>query len=219
MLWLKPFQGSTWCPCGKWRPRNVDCKVSDVVRTQEWDGGGTVCPLFQITLDPPHPGSGGLIPPWCFPTFWGWCFLPFLFFHTQLFPLLSANKPTLSEGNGEKALVSSFLFFFSLVIRVSWGTGPWRGSRTEGKLEPKSPRTLKDADLLIIVNNHTAPTLNHSYTSHLEQTHAVKNEDFHRREIKNRYSVSRDVTLEVFINTSTKCKLFLMHFQQALDFC
>ena len=156
----------------------------------------------------PSSGSGGLIPPWCFPTFWGWCFLPFLFFHSQLFPLLSANKPTLLEGNGEKALVSSFLFF-SLVIRVSWGTGPWRGSRTEGKLEPKSSRTLKDADLLIIVNNHTAPTLNRSYTSHLEKTHVVKNEDFHRREIMNRYSISRDVTLEVFINTSTKCKLFL----------
>ena len=143
MLWLKPFQGSTWCPCGKWRPRNVDCKVSDVVRTQEWDGGGTVCPLFQITLDPPHPGSGGLIPPWCFPTFWGWCFLPFLFFHTQLFPLLSANKPTLSEGNGEKALVSSFLFFFFPCYQGELGDRTLERQQNRGETRAQKPKNLK----------------------------------------------------------------------------
>lgn len=188
-----------------------------MVRTQEWDGGGTVCSLFQITLDPPL-RFRGLNSTLVLPYILGVMFSPISLFSHSTVPLTLCQQAHAFRGKRRKGS-RLFSCFFSLVIRVSWGTGPWRGSRTEGKLEPKSPRTLKDANLLIIVNNHTAPTLNHSYTSHLEQTHAVKNEDFHRREIKNRYSVSRDVTLEVFINTSTKCKLFLMHFQQALDFC
>lgn len=141
MLLTEALQGSTWCHVGNGGPETFDCEVSDVVKGEtgvgwEWNS------VFSV---PNHTGSPlrfrGLIP-LVLPYILGVMFSPISLFSLNCSPLLSANKPTLSEEDGEKALVSSF-FFFSLVIRVSWGQDPGGGSRTEGKLEPKSPRTLK----------------------------------------------------------------------------
>lgn len=77
-------------------------------------------------------GFRGLNSTLVLPYILGVMFFPFLFFHSQLFPLLSANKTTLLEGNGEKALVSSFLFF-SLVHQGELGNRTLERQQNRGE--------------------------------------------------------------------------------------
>jgi len=134
---LKPFQGSTQCPCGKWRPRNIDRGVSDVVGTQEWDGAREVCSLFQVALDPLL-RFRGLNSTLVLPYILGVMFSPISLFSLSTVPLTLCQQAHAFRGKWRKGSRLFFFVFFPCYQGEAGGQDPGEAAEQRGNSSPKA---------------------------------------------------------------------------------